>query len=372
MRRYELETEREGSAVYFFIRDIETLDIVLLPTKYLMHKIRSKCSPNTIRRSALSILYYLEYIHEKEQELIDIYQMPYVEQTEHFVKFLYWLKAGKHTQDENHRSPNNGTCNAYLKDVFRFYLFIEEEYQQFGELKALSYNYFMAVDAVGVKKSIRSRSFKGYLKEEEHKARAAKKDEIVEILKACTNIRDRLLMLLLAETGYRIGEILGIDYSKDIDYRNHIIKVYFREDNENGARAKNAEYRSAKISKDTFDFLNLYIAEYRKLLQHQTSLFVNISGDNIGKPMNVEAVYSMLKRMEKKTGIKITPHMLRHYFGNERRKAGWSLELIQLAYGHRHIQTTINYLDIVDDELLDASQEFYEKHSSLYGIEELL
>ncbi len=68
----------------------------------------------------------------------------------------------------------------------------------------------------------------------------------------------------------------------------------------------------------------------------------------------------------------ITPHMLRHYFGNERRKAGWSLELIQLAYGHRHIQTTINYLDIVDDELLDASQEFYEKHSSLYGIEELL
>ena len=33
---------------------------------------------------------------------------------------------------------------------------------------------------------------------------------------------------------------------------------------------------------------------------------------------------------------------------------------------------TINYLDIVDDELLDASQEFYEKHSSLYGIEKLL
>ena len=38
------------------------------------------------------------------------------------------------------------------------------------------------------------------------------------------------------------------------------------------------------------------------IFQHQTSLFVNISGDNIGKPMNVEAVYSMLKRMAKKTG----------------------------------------------------------------------
>ena len=41
---------------------------------------------------------------------------------------------------------------------------IEEEYQQFGELKVLSYNYFVAVDAVGVKTRIRSKSFKGYLK----------------------------------------------------------------------------------------------------------------------------------------------------------------------------------------------------------------
>ena len=73
MRRYELEKEREGSTVYFFIRDVETLDIVLLPTKYLMHKIRSKCSPNTVRRSALAILYYLEYIHEKKKELTDVY-----------------------------------------------------------------------------------------------------------------------------------------------------------------------------------------------------------------------------------------------------------------------------------------------------------
>ena len=52
------------------------------------------------------------------------------------------------------------------------------------------------------------------LKEEEHKARAAKKDEIVEILKACTNIRDRLLMLLLAETGYRIFRYYPRKYSQ--------------------------------------------------------------------------------------------------------------------------------------------------------------
>ncbi|VUX00195.1 Tyrosine recombinase XerD [Dorea formicigenerans] len=372
MKRYEMNKQKEGSITYFFIRDTETWDIVLLPTKYLMHMTKAKCSPNTVRRSGCSILYYLEYIKEKEKKLTDVYEMSFTEQTKYFVEFLYWLKAGKHTSGKMNILPNNGTCNAYLKDVFRFYVFIEEEFSQFGGLKVLSYSQFTAVDSVGLKKTIRSRSFKGYLKEEEHKARTAKKDEIIEILKACTNIRDRLLILLLAETGYRIGEILGINYMNDIDYSNQVIRVYFREDNENGARAKNAEYRSAKISADTFQFLNCYIAEYRKILQHQSYLFVNISGRTVGNPLTVDAVYAMLKRMEKKTGIKITPHMLRHYFGNERRKAGWALELIQIAYGHRHIQTTINYLDIVDDELLEASQEFYKKNTALYGIDELL
>ncbi len=48
-----------------------------------------------------------------------------------------------------------------------------------------------------------------------------------------------------------------------------MIRVCFREDNENEARAKNAEYRSAKISNDTFEFLMDYLAKYRKILQHQ-------------------------------------------------------------------------------------------------------
>ena len=35
----------------------------------------------------------------------------------------------------------------------------------------------------------------------------------------------QLLLLMLAETGYRIGELLGVKYVKDIDYRNHMIRV---------------------------------------------------------------------------------------------------------------------------------------------------
>lgn len=239
-------------------------------------------------------------------------------------------------------------------------------------LKVLYYDSFTTPDSIGVKRKLRFRSFHGYLKEEERNVRPAEHHEILELLKQCTNCRDQLLIMLLAETGYRIGEILGVDYTRDIDYERHTIRVFFRDDNENRARAKNAAYRRAKVSDATFQFLLFYLSKYRELLQHQQMLFVNIEGETKGKALQVDAVYRMLERMEKKTGIHTTPHMLRRYFGNMRRDAGWPLEMISESYGHKHIDTTIKYLNIVDDQLMEASDQYYAKHSVLYDVEKLL
>ena len=97
-----------------------------------------------------------------------------------------------------------------------------------------------------------------------------------------------------------------------------------------------------------------------------------MSGKYAGKPMQDSGVRSLMERLEKKTGIKVTPHMLRHYFANTRRKAGWKLELISQALGHRHIETTMKYLNITEEELMEASDAFYSQHQSLYGVDHLL
>ena len=67
----------------------------------------------------------------------------------------------------------------------------------------------------------------------------------------------------------------------------------------------------------------------------------------------------------KKTGYKLTPHMLRRYFAVSRWNADWTLELISQALGHKHLDTTVKYLGILDDKLMEASREFYERHSDL-------
>lgn len=63
--------------------------------------------------------------------------------------------------------------------------------------------------------------------------------------------------------------------------------------------------------------------------------------------------------------------MLRRYFARTRWNAGWPLELISQALGHRHLDTTTKYLGILDDKLLEASHDFYAKHSNLYGIDKI-
>lgn len=371
MRRYEVGTVKDGTVRYYFVREKETLAIEPLTAKYLKHYISSNHSPNTARRAAYALCFYLEYLNEKRMKLTEPYDLSFDEQYQHFTGFLSWLKRIPY-KIEDEKIPRNKTCNAYLKDVFRFYSFIESEYPDTGYLKVLSYQQTVAVNAVGVRKTLRYRTFKGYLKDEERDVRAASQEEVLDTLKACTNCRDQLLILMMAELGFRLGEILGIDYTKDIDYETHEVKVRFRSDNENEARAKNAEERRGKLSEDTFLFLLHYISEYRELLQCQTFLFINIAGDTKGKPLKAASVYDMFERMEAKTGVKLTPHMIRRYFGNLRYESGWALELISYAYGHRHLETTKDYLDIIDSRLIDASNRFYEETKDIYGVDGLL
>lgn len=372
MARYIVATQTENHEKYYFIREQESRDIVLWPSKYLMHKKRSNLSPNTIKRSAGAITYYLNFLDDQNVEMEGVWEMKYDEQQKHFIDFLIWLQAGEHSGEQYKKKPCNETCNAYLKEVFQFYRFVGQRSDIPKQLKVLSDMKIIVNNSVGVKRTLYRNTFHGYLQEKGRIGKTIEQDKLVRLLKVCANCRDQILLLLLAETGFRIGELLGVRYATDIDYKRHLLYVNFRSDNENEARAKNAEYRHAKISDATFEILGFYIEEYKDLIFQQEYLIINIAGDFAGKPMKDSGVYALMERLEKKTGIKVTPHMLRHYFANARRKAGWNLELISQALGHRNIETTMRYLNISDQELVDVSDEFYRNHPSLYGIDNLL
>ena len=118
MRAYEVDHITDGRDEYYFVRSTDDLSIVIAPSKYLKHKTKSHRSPETVRRTAFSLCYYLEYLSYCHLTLDDVYNLKYDKQHIHFTGFLDWVKSGQHTDKKRLRPPNNATCNAYLKDVF--------------------------------------------------------------------------------------------------------------------------------------------------------------------------------------------------------------------------------------------------------------
>lgn len=368
MSNYYVDSIRDKKKVFYLIRQVCDDEIVIEPTKYLAYKTKTNCSPKTVRGNAHSLRYYLDYLYEKNLTIEKVMLMKFDKQQIHFIGFLEWMKLGCHLSEPRSKRPGNETCNIHLRSVFGWYQFMEIQNDHLGTLKVLKNRMVSFTNSKGVRMSTMSRMFRGYLPETEHQGRSIERDKISILLDACTNVRDQLLILLMAETGFRIGEILGIRYGEDIDYEKKQIRVCFREGNENDSRAKYAENRHARISDATFEVLLFYLSEYRKLLMETEYLFVVLEGENRGKPLKYHVIKSLFKRLERKTGILATPHMLRHYFANERRKEGWELVLISQALGHKHISTTEQYLNIDDEELMAAMDLYYQETEALLDI----
>ena len=109
------------------------------------------------------------------------------------------------------------TCTADLKTEEEVWKVILELCQDIGHRLRIHMR-IIVHNSVGVKRTLYRNTFHGYLQEKGHIGKTIEQDKIVILLKACANCRDQILLLLLAETGFRIGELLGVRYATDIDY----------------------------------------------------------------------------------------------------------------------------------------------------------
>ena len=96
MDRYYVEAKPEGVRTLYRIRRIRDKKPVSEANRYLRHKVRENCSPNTVRRYAFSLSYYLGYLDEQQMTVSDVFRLPFDRQQIHFTEFLSWVKEGKH------------------------------------------------------------------------------------------------------------------------------------------------------------------------------------------------------------------------------------------------------------------------------------
>jgi len=163
--------------------------------------------------------------------------------------------------------------------------------------------------------------------------------EAQTILDACEHLRDRLLFALLLDTGVRIGEALGLRH-EDLLIAGREVSIMPRR-NDNRARAKGGRPRvipaSAELMRLYIDYLN---TEYGAL--DSDYVFVNLWGRPHGHPWSYPAVYDLVGRLRRDTGVSFGPHLFRHTYATWLLRKGAGMESVKELLGHASITTTID------------------------------
>jgi len=154
--------------------------------------------------------------------------------------------------------------------------------------------------------------------------------------------RDYLIILMLAHTGMRRGELSRLAVRR-VNFHNNTILVF---------QGKGRKDRVIPISETLRKPLQDYIASSR--LTSRDRLF----------GLSERRIYQIVTHYARLAGLyDFHPHSLRHYFATRLLELGASLKAIQELLGHASIETTSLYLDLVPKHLEGTIQLLDEKSS---------
>lgn len=190
-------------------------------------------------------------------------------------------------------------------------------------------------------------------------------EQVLRIIDLTRHARDRFLVSLLAETGARIGEALGLRREDMHLLSNSAVlgcptvgpHIHVRRrQNANGALAKSRQPRSIPVS----DGLAGLYADYqweREAVPEAASCdmtFVNLFRAPLGSSMKYQATYDLFTRLAKQAGFTTRPHMFRHAAATRWIRQGKQRHVVQNLLGHVSEQSMEIYLHASDQEKRDA------------------
>ncbi|MDI6606282.1 MAG: tyrosine-type recombinase/integrase [Candidatus Omnitrophota bacterium] len=168
--------------------------------------------------------------------------------------------------------------------------------------------------------------------------------EIMRMIKACQNSKDKAIITLLAFTGIRMKELRQLRV-RDIDITKRTLTVI------NG---KNSRDRIICISAECAELLKIFIEDHKK--EPEDYLF----GDAQGRRISAKLLRRLFRELVAKVRIKkkVSVHIFRHSLATNLLINGCDLITVQRQLGHKDIKTTLLYIQY--------SPEIYRKQYDKY------
>lgn len=186
-------------------------------------------------------------------------------------------------------------------------------------------------------------------------------DQVGAALAAAGCARDRFLVALLATTGLRIGEALGLR-REDVHLlassqpvgclvEGPHVHVRRRTDNPNQALAKSRYARTVPVTPELVALYADYRYERDRILGADVGVmvFVNLFRAPVGSAMRYANAREAVARLGGAAGVGVRPHLLRHFAATQWLRAGVPRDVVQRLLGHvspasmeayRHVDTS--------------------------------
>jgi integrase len=273
---------------------------------------------------------------------------------DHMVGFKRWLVAEPApTREGRPRRRSTKSADAVLRTVCEFLRFgarhelvdaaLVDRLFEPRFLKFLPAGFEPGED--GQQRSIRSRLLRFAVAEEPFSF--IEPERVDDLVAAAGNVRDRFLVTLVAMTGLRIGEALGL-HRADMHFLSDSrtlgckivgphLHVRRRPDNPNGALAKSRFSRSVPVAEAAVSLYADYAHERHACLGDadvSPLVFVNLYRAPLGEPLRYPNAKEMFDRLARRTGLVVRPHLLRHTAATTWLRQGTPRDTVQALLGH--------------------------------------
>jgi integrase/recombinase XerD len=181
-------------------------------------------------------------------------------------------------------------------------------------------------------------------------------DTYLAILEQLRTLRDRALLELMWEGGFRPGEVLGFQL-EDISYGRRRIAVRHRDDHPQRVRQKSRRERVVDLLEErALPALNRYVMLERPQDTDCPYVFlVGGRGSRRDIPLGYNGLFRMFTRATTRAGVRtawLTPHCLRHTHATRMTELGMRELPLGARLGHASPESTRKYVEVSHHEVL--------------------
>ena len=162
----------------------------------------------------------------------------------------------------------------------------------------------------------------------------------------CQGLRNRVMFAMAYDAGLRREELCSLE-TADVDPAHRVLRI-------RAETTKNRQERTVPYSEAAGELYAQYLHHRRGICRDRGGLFISESRRNMGRPISIWTWSKVVNKVARSADVlQFSTHTLRHLCLTDLARGNWDIRQIATFAGHRCLQTTLLYIHLGGQELVE-------------------